>query len=212
MSATRVAPFVDVIEFELFYDYLCPFVYRVAEMLETVRQSGERKVEVVWRYFSLSQVNSRQESWTVWDAPAEEHVQGRLAFAAAEAARRQDRFDALHMNLLRARHRDRLNVDDREVVESVAQRSGLDLDRFRADVSDSEILSALARDHTEARTRHGVFGTPTLLFKGGAAAYVRLAQAPLNGEAVRVFDEVVTIASREPAILEIKRPVKPAPD
>lgn len=208
----RVEAFVDVIEFELFYDYLCPFVYRAAEMLETVRKSGERKVEIAWRYFSLSQVNSREESWTVWDAPASELVKGRLAFAAAEAARRQGKFDALHMNLLRARHRDRANVDDPEVVEKVADLSGLDLDRFRGDIDDPEILGALARDHTEAHGRHGVFGTPTFVFKGGAAAYVRLAQPPVDGDAVRVFDEIVTVASHEPAILEIKRPVKPTPD
>ena len=213
MSATRVAALVDLIEFELFYDYNCPFVYRAAEMLESVRESGERQVEVAWRYFSLSQVNSRQgPSWTVWGAPASELVQGRLAFAAAEAARRQGRFGDLHMLLLRARHRDRENLDDPAVVERVARRSGLDLDRFRADLADPGILQALASDHQEGRAKHGVFGTPTLVFTNGAAAYVRLAQHPLNGEAVRVLDEIVAVAVREPSILEIKRPVKPTPD
>jgi predicted DsbA family dithiol-disulfide isomerase len=203
---------VDVIEFELFYDYNCPFVYRAAEMLEAVRESGERRVEVAWRYFSLSQVNSREESWTVWDAPATETVQGRLAFAAAEAARRQARFDALHINLLRARHRDRLDIDDPAVIERVAQESGLDIERFRSDLADPGILGALARDHQEARSRHGVFGTPTFVFADGSAAYVRLTKQPLDGRAMRVFDEIVAVASREPAILEIKRPVKPAAD
>jgi len=213
VSATCVAALLDLIELELFYDYNCPFVYRAAEMLESVRESGERQVEVAWRYFSLSQVNSRQgPAWTVWGAPASETVQGRLAFAAAEAARRQGRFGDLHMPLLRARHRDRQNLDDLAVVEKVAKRSGLDLDRFRADLADPGILQALARDHQEARARHGVFGTPTLVFTNGAAAYVRLAQPPLNGEAVRVLDEIVAVAVREPSILEIKRPVKPTPD
>jgi predicted DsbA family dithiol-disulfide isomerase len=203
---------VDVIEFELFYDYNCPFVYRAAEMLEAVRESGERRVEVAWRYFSLSQVNSREESWTVWDAPATETVQGRLAFAAAEAARRQARFDALHINLLRARHRDRLDIDDPAVIERVAQESGLDIERFRRDLADPGILGALARDHQEASRRHGVFGTPTFVFADGSAAYVRLTKQPLDGRAMRVFDEIVAVAAREPAILEIKRPVKPAAD
>lgn len=212
MRATRVAALVDLIEFELFYDYLCPFVYRTAEMLEKVTKSGERRVRVAWRYFSLSQVNSRQDSWTVWEAPKDEHVQGRLAFAAAEAARRQGGFDAIHMNLLRARHRERKNIDEPAVVESIAQQSGLDMERFRRDVADPEILVALARDHQEARGRHGVFGTPTYVFPGGGAAYVRLGQHSLDGDAVRVFDEIVAVAAREPAILEIKRPVKPSPD
>jgi len=108
---------VDLIEFELFYDYNCPFVYRAAEMLESVRDSRERQVEIVWRYFSLSQVNSRNDpSWTAWGAPASEHVQGRLAFATAEAARRQGRFGEIHMALLRARHRDRQDLDDPAVA------------------------------------------------------------------------------------------------
>ena len=180
-------------------------------MLESVRESRERQVEVAWRYFSLSQVNSRQDpSWTVWGAPASEPVQGRLAFAAAEAARRQGRFGDIHMPLLRARHRDRQNLDDPAVVEGVARQVGLDLDRFRLDLADPDILHTLASDHQEARGKHGVFGTPTFVFTNGAAAYVRLAQQPLNGDAVRILDEIVAIAAREPAILEIKRPVKPS--
>jgi predicted DsbA family dithiol-disulfide isomerase len=204
---------VDLIEFDLFYDYGCPFVYRTAEMLEAVRESGERQVEISWRYFSLSQVNSRRDpTWTVWDAPASEPVQGRLAFAAAEAARRQGRFADIHMPLLRARHRDRQDLDDVAVVNKIARQAGLDMDRFGADLEDPHILHALASDHQEARGRHGVFGTPTFVFTNGGAAYVRLAPQSLNGDAVRILDEIVAIAAREPAILEIKRPVKPTLD
>src|SRR5256884_9485052 len=127
VSATCVAELVDLIEFELFYDYNCPFVYRAAEMLESVRDSRERQVEIVWRYFSLSQVNSRNDpSWTAWGAPASEHVQGRLAFATAEAARRQGRFGAIHLALLRARHRDRQAPAAPPPVGKVPEQSGLD--------------------------------------------------------------------------------------
>ena len=212
MSATRVAALVGLIAFELFYDYTCPFVYRSAEMLEAVRVSKARELDVNWRYFSLSQVNSRQEGWTAWNASESEAVPGRTAFRAAEAARRQGRFDTFHMALLRARHRDRLNIDDPNVVEGVAAASGLELEQFRQDIADPASLRALARDHQEARTRHGVFGTPTFVFADGAAAYVRLAQQPVNGDAVRILDEIVGIAAGEPDILEIKRPVRPKLD
>lgn len=212
MSATRVAALVEVIAFELYYDYTCPFVYRSAEMLDAVRLSRQRELEVSWRYFSLSQVNSRQDGWTVWNADESEAVPGRLAFRAAEAARQQGRFDPFHMALLRARHRDRLDIDDPNVIEGVAAASGLDLDEFRRDIADPAGLRALARDHQEARSRHGVFGTPTFVFPDGAAAYVRLGQQPVNGDAVRILDEIVGIAAGEPDILEIKRPVRPKPD
>ena len=61
-------------------------------------------------------------------------------------------------------------------------------------------------------SEHGVFGTPTFVFPGGASAYVRLAEAPEGADAVRMFDRLVSIAARELAILEIKRPRKPSPD
>ncbi len=184
----------------------------MAVLLDRLHSTGERPLDVRWRYFSLSQVNSREEGWTVWDAPATTSVRGRLAFHAAEAARRQGRFEALHMPLLRARHRDRLDIDSRDVVERVAEQAGLDMDRFRAGLDDRSPLQALARDHREAVDEVGVFGTPTLVFAGGPAAYVRLAEEVDPAAAAGVFDRVLAVAREEPRILEIKRPVKPVSD
>lgn len=182
----------------------------MAVLLDHVGAAGERPLEVRWRYFSLSQVNSKEEGWTVWDSPPTATVRGRLAFQAAEAARRQGRFDALHMPLLRARHRERLDIDSRDVIESLAEQAGLDMERFRVDLDDRSLLQALAREHREAVAELGVFGTPTVVFPGGAAAYVRLAEEVDPAVAVDVFDRVLAVAREEPRILEIKRPVKPA--
>ena len=199
----------EPIKFEVFFDYQCPFVYRVANLIDGVRRSG-REVEVRWRYFSLTQVNSKDDGWKVWTAPTTEKVRGRLAFQAAEAARRQGRFDSLHMPLLSARHRDGRDLDERSVVDEVATEAGLDMARFHADLAAPDILDGLARDHTEAVRVHGVFGTPTLVFEDGASAYVRLSK-PLDGDSPdEVFDRVLQVAAGEPRILEIKRPVRPS--
>jgi predicted DsbA family dithiol-disulfide isomerase len=200
----------ELIDLEVFYDYLCPFVYRASVLLQNAGLS--RKVNVTWSYFSLTQVNSRDDGWTVWDAPASERVQGRLAFMAAEAARRQGRFDDFHLPLLEARHRDRLEIDRPEVVERVAVDCGLDLERFRKDLADPGILAPLARSHRRAAGVYGVFGTPTFLFPDGSAAYVRLAEAPAPSDAIRLLDRLISVAASEPSILEIKRPRKPTPD
>jgi len=207
---------VDLTELDLFYDYSCPFVYRSALMLDTVRTSGLRDVKINWRFFSLTQVNYRpaspDDAWTVWGAADSDPVRGRLAFKAAEAARRQGAFDLFHLALLHARHRDGLDIDSVAVLDQVAERVGLDLERFRNDIADPDILGRLQRDHQEARSRYGVFGTPTYVFPGGGAAYVRLAQAPSGSEAIRIFDRIVAVTEGEPTILEIKRPVRPIPD
>lgn len=200
-----------VMNLEVFYDYQCPYVYKASMLLDAVRRSGRRELMVRWRCFSLTQVNSKLEGWTVWDALDSEPVRGRLAFKAAEAARRQGRFDDLHLPLLHARHRDRLDIDEPGVVEHLADAAGLDLKRFRSDVADPTILEALARDHREGSSQLGVFGTPTFVFEDGAAAYVRLSEVLDGQAALDVFDHVVTVAQSEPRILEIKRPRKPAP-
>jgi predicted DsbA family dithiol-disulfide isomerase len=199
-------------KFDVYYDYLCPFVYRVSILLQNVRDSGERELEIRWRYFSLTQVNSKDDGWTVWDAPDSEFVRGRLAFKAAEAARLQDGFDDFHMRLLRARHVDRADIDEIGVIERVADESGLDLERFRNDIALPTILSSLERDHRGAVAESGVFGTPTLVFPGGAAAYVRLSELPELTDSMALYDRVVSIAADEPRILEIKRPARPSPD
>ena len=196
--------------FEVFFDYQCPFVYRAALLLTALRRSGERQLEVRWRYFSLTQVNSKDDGWTVWDAPASEPVRGRLAFQAAEAARRQGRFEELHYALLDARHRDRLDLDDGAVVERIASDAGLDMEAFRRDLADPAAMATLARDHTGAVAEHGIFGTPTFVFDGGTSAYVRLTQSASESGAAEVFDRLVAVAAGEPRILEIKRPYKPA--
>jgi predicted DsbA family dithiol-disulfide isomerase len=197
-------------EFELYFDYLCPYVYRASLLLANV--AAERPADIRWRYFSLTQVNSREEGWTVWGAPAGERVRGRLAFKAAEAARRQDRFDAFHGALLGARHQHRLDIDDIDVVEQLAQDAGLEVDRFRHDIADPGILEALERDHVHAVGTYGVFGTPTFVFPNGASAYIRLAEAPSGADAVHLFDSLLAIAADEPRVLEIKRPARPSPD
>jgi predicted DsbA family dithiol-disulfide isomerase len=197
-------------QFELYFDYLCPFVYRASLLLANV--AADRSPDVSWRYFSLTQVNSKEEGWTVWDAPPTDRVRGRLAFKAAEAARRQGRFEAFHRALLAARHQARLDVDDVRVIEQVADDSGLDLERFRRDVDDPSIMQALARDHMHAVAKHGVFGTPTFVFSNGASAYIRLAEAPAGPEAVDLYDKLVAMAADEARVLEIKRPVRPSPD
>lgn len=201
---------LGLIEFEVFYDYMCPFVYRASVLLESVVASG-RELKIGWRYFSLSQVNSKDEGWTAWDAPESETVRGRLAFKAAEAARRQGRFEKLHMPLLRARHRDRLDIDQVDVVDRVAEESGLDMERFRSDIADTTILEPLARDHRDAVARFGVFGTPTFVFRDGESAYVRLSEAVEGPGAGELFDRILAVAADEPRILELKRPTRPAP-
>ncbi len=180
-------------------------------LLQRVREAGRRDFDVRWRYFSLSQVNSKDEGWTIWsDPPPEGEARGRAAFMAAEAAHRQGGFEAFHMELLRERHEHERNADEPEALTAAARAAGLDLERFERDRRDPGTLAALARDHQQAGAGLGVFGTPTFVLAGGGSAYIRMRPAPQDpDEALAVFDELLKLVAERPYVLEVKRPNRP---
>lgn len=198
-------------ELQVYFDYLCPYVHQAAALLRRVRAAEEEDVQVEWRYFSLRQVNRAETDPDVWDAPAGERISGRDAFRAAEAARRQERFEPLHDALLAARHEERRSIDDAAVLEDLAGRAGLDVRRWREDMADPHILDSLERDHTEGVRLHGIFGTPTFVVPGRGAAYVRVRPAPEGEEAQRFFRDLLGAIAGRPYLLEVKRPVPPKP-
>ncbi len=200
---------------EIFFDYLCPYVYRAALWLEAVERHLQEEITVRWRYFSLAQVNSRREGWYVWEQPllnpeweAHRSAKGLRAFWAAEAARQQgeEAFRRFHLALLRAYHEERLSLDTDEAVRAAAERASLDLTRWEADRQNPALLEALKADHTEARSRWEIFGTPTFLFPNARPAYLKLNDLVPTDQALAYWETFVQVVARQPLFLEIKRP------
>ncbi|MEE8419159.1 MAG: DsbA family protein [Dehalococcoidales bacterium] len=170
------------------------------------------KLAINWCYFSLEQVNSDQgPKWKVWEQGPDYTSRGMNAFRAAEAARRQseDGFAAFHYAMIMARHEDKEDISDISILTRIAGSVGLDTERFGKDFSDSNILDRLAKDHTNAVETYGVFGTPTFVFPGDQAAFLKM-RPPAPEESLAVFNEVRTVAEGRGNILEIKRPRKPS--
>src|SRR5260370_17446106 len=70
----------EVIRFEVFYDYFCPFVYRASVLLQNVGRSSAFSLKVTWRYFSLAQVNSKDDGWTACLLLHSAHLRSPIAF------------------------------------------------------------------------------------------------------------------------------------
>jgi predicted DsbA family dithiol-disulfide isomerase len=161
-----------------------------------------------WKYFSLEQINSKQGSdWKLWEQPDDYPSRGRNAFHAAEAARSQGEqaFDAFHYALLRARHVDKRNIADLEVLSEVAESVGVDVKQFREDIGDRRLLKRLSEDHTFAVDTLGVFGTPTLIFPKRKAVFLKMTPPPNPEESVAVFEDVRRLVEDRYQIKEIKR-------
>ena len=160
----------------------------------------------------MEQVNSIQgPEWKLWEQPDEYRSKSLWAFRAGEAARLQgpDAFERFHMALLRARHERKEDIADRQVLLGVAREVGLDEARFQIDLQDRSLLAKIGEDYTRGVQEHGIWGTPTLVFDGRQAAYLKLRPAPPAEESVKLFEELFDIIHGRPYVIEVKRPRQP---
>jgi predicted DsbA family dithiol-disulfide isomerase len=184
--------------------------------LDQVKQEYGDNLQINWRHFSLEQINSRNgPDWKVWEQMDVREARALLASVAGEAAKRQndpEAFDRFHLALLTARHAgDRLPLNEDEPLIAIAEQAGLDVEQFKKDLDDPDVLAAVAADHEAATTQeNGVFGTPTFLFENGHTAYMKTFIPP-KGEAVEVFDSFVSLFGGRTYIGEIKSPQPPWP-
>lgn len=182
--------------------------------LDRVKKAFGDNLEITWKSFCLEQVNSKEGSeWKIWDQPEDYPSRGLLALRAGEAARKQgnEAFERFHMALLHARHGEvRRDISDIDVLVDVATSSGLDVEKFKEDLADRELLKNIARDHTEGAEEKGVFGTPTFIFQGGGSNYLKMFIPPEKDD-LALFESFVRLTRDSLYLGEIKRPQPPWP-
>jgi 2-hydroxychromene-2-carboxylate isomerase len=177
-------------------------------------KGGEAPIEVNWKPFSLDQINQKVgDDYLVWNE-AEENIPDRLwGLRASVAAGRQgdDAMRRFFPLLLRARHEDRKNIGDMDVLKETATAAGLDVERFERDVKDRSTLDEVAKSHAEGVEQHGVFGTPTFVFEDGTSAFLKLIRPNTPEDALAAFDNVLGVMQSCTYVGEIKRPQPPWP-
>ena len=128
------------------------------------------------------------------------------------AAKRQgpDAFKSFLVTLLKARHEEKKDLNDPEVMREAAVAAGLDVARFLEDQADPELLQDIADSHTKAVEEHGVFGVPTYVFPGGNAAFLKMFIPP-DEQAPEIFESVTKVMGQFEHVGEMKRPQPPWP-
>ncbi len=183
--------------------------------LDRVKRVYGDDLKITWKHFSLEQNEHEEDDDSkVWEEPNDSRAKYLLAMRAAEAARRQgeDAFERFHLALLTARHEGsrRIPLNDPDPLVKVAQEVGLDVERFKKDLNDRELLENIGRDHTEAVEKHGVFGTPTFVFENSTAAFLKT-YIPPEDDSAAFFEHFIELFGRRPFVGEIKRPQPPWP-
>lgn len=191
-------------ELTVFYDFLCPWAYRGAIWLQEVERAGRIRTE--WKFFSLVENHRRRDgvdTVPVWERDGS--AKGLPAFRAALAARAQgiEAYDRFRLALQKARHEQKMQVDELETHRHAAKVARLDPVRFEHDLKSAG-LSTLAADHEEA-VRRGVFGVPTLVWPEGRSYYVKITDLILPERAVQLYDAIESV-HRFGELIEIKTP------
>jgi predicted DsbA family dithiol-disulfide isomerase len=166
--------------------------------------------EIVWKTFSLEQINMEADADrdALWAEP--ERRRGLLPGAAAKWAESQngDTFETLQRAIFEARHAgEREKIGKPEVLESILDRAGLDGGTIVKEVlTDRRWLDAHRADHEEAEEL-GLFGVPTLVFPDRQPMFVRLTEITEGERAIDIYRKVRDAAG-DPLINELKRAIR----
>lgn len=159
--------------FSVTFDYRCPFARNAHEaVVAGLREKRDWSVHFL--PFSLDQIHADDDDIPVWDRPVAERGTGVLALEWGLAVRDSypDRFLDWHVAAFAARHDRALQIREESVLRDVAASVALDPDAVTEVVAGEGPLRTLAKEHTEAVQRHGIWGVPTFVM-GDEAAFVR---------------------------------------
>ncbi|MBA3231420.1 MAG: DsbA family oxidoreductase [Acidobacteria bacterium] len=179
----------------VFSDYVCPFCYLEEPDLARVREEYGDRVEVDWRAYELrpdpvpTLDPDGEYLHRVWNASVYPMARSlgmtlrlppvqprsRKALEAAEYAREEGKFDALHTALFKAFFEDGRDLGDTGVLLEAGESVGLDREELRKALEEGRYTEKVVADEELAR-RLGVSSVPTMLV-GPAGAPLEAAES-----------------------------------
>ena len=160
------------LSFAVTWDYRCPFARNVHEHLLNARAGGA-DWDLRYLPFSLGQAHVAEGESDVWDEP--EKDTGIVALQAGVIVRDRfpDQFPQVHRALFGARHDDGRKLQDQDVVRSVLDTNGVDVDEVFSAIDDGTALKQVKAEHEAIVGSHNVWGVPTFI-SGDEAVFVRI--------------------------------------
>lgn len=147
--ANAVGPVTAVVTLEEFGDFQCPPCGLLHPVLKTMKQEFGDKLRVIYREYPL--------------VPSHPHALS--AARAAEAAGLQGKFFEMHDLIFENQKAWDKAFDARPIFESYAEKLGLNMEKYRADVNSEVVAQRIFQDGKRAHAL-GVQGTPTVFMNG----------------------------------------------
>lgn len=148
-----------------FFDFECPHCKMMAEIVAKVSAAHKTDLRVVHKQFPLAS-----------------HRNAPRASVAALAAHKQGRYWEFHDALFAHQQELAMAEDPMPLFEQFAKEAGLNLTKFKADLTDPAIAKMVADDRAEG-DQAGIDATPTLYLNG-----VKVADAHTEEDLVRIIE------------------------
>lgn len=149
-----------------FADFECPYCKMASGLIDGVAAKYGDDVAIYFKQFPLSA-----------------HQNAQLAAQASVAAHNQGKFWQMHDALFN----NQKSLSEAKIM-SLAQRTGLNMSKFKKDLRSDATRNYVARDKMDGEEA-GMTGTPTLFFNG--KRYLgELTEKALSAEVERTLDEV----------------------
>lgn len=140
----------------VFSDLQCPVCALFAANFTDLIQFNKGKLNIRFKHFPLSSnCNPAAKKQDL-------HPLACQAAQAAEAARLQGKFWIFHDSIFARKDLDKPGPD---IINEVARTAGLDMDRFRDDMTSADVYAKVKADINEG-LRIGLDGTPTAFLNG----------------------------------------------
>ena len=136
------------ITIEEFADFQCPPCSGISGVVKELEKKNPDKLRIVFRHF-----------------PLKNHQHAVPAAMAAEAAGLQGKFWEMHDQLFQGQNAWSKAQEVQSIFEGYASAIGLDLERFKKDMTDEKLRARIAADQDRAASL-GVSRTPSLFING----------------------------------------------
>ncbi len=172
------------LQLDVWSDYVCPFCYLEEPILNRMREEFGEQLTVRWRAFELRPEPvptlpphgdylvdiwdravypmARERGMTLKLPPVQ--PRSRLALEAAEFAREQGRFDAMHAAIFRAFFEEGRDIGEMETLLELGEKCGLERSALESALTSGEFRPRVLADE-ELSQELGVSGVPAMLLR-----------------------------------------------
>lgn len=191
---------------EFFFDPMCPYAYQTSLWIRDVRT--RRPLDIVWRFFSLEEINRPDGKRHPWERPL---AYGWTPMRVAAWLRRKDMVlcDRWYEAAGHALHVEGRRCYDPAVAKELLAAIDAPADAWEAALEDPTTHDDVLADHRHAVDVHAGFGVPILVLREGRAMFGPVVlPAPAGDDADRLW-ELCTSYATIPGLYELQTPKTP---